>query len=66
MENGRERQVGGEMCRTIHKNDFKKDSPVPYFRLFFVLTSKYGQYFQKYYPTGVLVKRKVEKDDSRR
>ena len=31
MENGREAQVGGEMCRTMHKNDFKKDSPVPYF-----------------------------------
>ena len=36
--------AGGErgvMCRTMHKNDFKKDSPVPYFRLFFVLTPKY-------------------------
>ena len=31
MENGREAQVGGEMCRTMHKHDFKKDSPVPYF-----------------------------------
>ena len=36
--------AGGErgvMCRTMHKNYFKKDSPVPYFRLFFVLTPKY-------------------------
>ena len=31
MGNGRERQVGGEMCRMMHKNNFKKDSPVPYF-----------------------------------
>ena len=31
MENGRERQVGGEMCRTMHENNFKKDSPVLYF-----------------------------------
>ena len=37
MENGRERQVGGEVSTTMHKNDFKKDSPVPYFRLFLVL-----------------------------
>ena len=55
MENGRERQVGGEMCRTTHKNDFNKDSPVPYFRVLFVLTPKYGQYFLKYYSTGGLV-----------
>ena len=37
----RERQVGGDICRTMHENDFKNDSPVPYFRLYFVLTPKY-------------------------
>ena len=30
----------GKMCRTKHKNDFKKDSPVPSFRLFYVLAAK--------------------------
>ena len=45
MENGRERQVGGETCRTMHKNDFKKDSPKPCFSLFFGLTPRHGQYF---------------------
>ena len=27
----------GEMCRTMQKNDFEKDSPVPYFCLLLVL-----------------------------
>jgi len=26
----------------MHKKDFKNDSPVPYFRLFFVLTPSHG------------------------
>ena len=30
------------MCRTMHKKDFKKDSPVPYFCLIFVLTQSHG------------------------
>ena len=30
------------ICRTMFKKDLKKDSPVPYFRLFFVLTPSHG------------------------
>ena len=36
--------AGGErgvMCRTMHKKDFKRDSHVPYFRLFFASTPTY-------------------------
>ena len=39
-----ERQVGGEICRRMDKNNFRKDSPVPHFCLYFVLTPKYGRY----------------------
>ena len=56
------------MCRTMHDKDFKKDSPVPYFCLFFVLTPKYRQYFFKNttYSIVDLVMREMEEGVSRR
>ena len=35
MTNGKESQVGGEVSTTITGNNFKKNSPVPYFRWYY-------------------------------